>query len=249
MQADSPKTDGTMSLVQHLDELRSRLLRVVIGYVVVFAACWPASAYLLDLLVRPIRKHLFEGGEIVYINITEPFLIYMKSTALVALFVGAPFFLYQIWAFVTPGLYRRERRMVLPFLFFGSLFFFAGGLFGYFVATPVAARWLIGLGERFTAAITLRSAFQFESWLILGMGVVFELPVLIFFLSRLGLVTPRFLMRHFKIAFLIIAVLSAVLTPTGDILTMSVFAAPMTLLYLLGVLVAWIAGPAAKDRE
>lgn len=241
--------DGTMSLVEHLDELRSRLLRIVIGYVIIFAACWPASKQILDFLVRPIRKHLFEGGEIIFINPTEPFLIYMKATAILALFVGAPYFLYQLWAFVVPGLYRRERRLVVPFLVGGSLFFLAGGLFGYYVATPVAARWLLQLGEPFTAKIALRSAFQFESWLILGMGAVFETPVLIYFLSRLGLVTPRFLMRHFRVALLIIAVLSAVLTPTGDVVTMSVFATPMIVLYLLGVFVAWVAGTPRSGRD
>lgn len=238
-----------MSLVEHLDELRSRLLRVVIGYVAVFAVCWPFSQRILDFLVQPIRDHLFEGGEIVFINPTEPFFIYMKATALLALFAGAPFYLYQLWAFVAPGLYKRERRLVLPFLLAGSLCFVGGGAFGYYVAVPVAARWLLELGEPFTAKIALRSAFQFESWLILGMGVVFEMPVLIFFLSRLGLVTPRFLMRHFRIAVLVMAVLSAVLTPTGDWVTMSVFAAPMILLYLLGVFVAWMAGSPGARRD
>jgi sec-independent protein translocase protein TatC len=243
--------EGTMSLVEHLDELRSRLLRIVIGYVVIFAACWPASSRILEFLLRPIRKHLFEGGEIIFINLTEPFLIYMKATAILALFVGAPYFLYQLWAFVVPGLYRRERRLVVPFLVAGSLFFLAGGAFGYYVATPVAARWLLQLGEgaNITANIALRQAFQFESWLILGMGAVFETPVLIYFLSRLGLVTPRFLMRHFRLALLVIAVLAAVLTPTGDVVTMSVFAVPMILLYLLGVFVSWAAGAPGKDRS
>ena len=238
-----------MSLVEHLDELRSRLLRIVIGYVIIFAACWPWSQRILDFLVQPIRDHLFEGGEIIFINPTEPFFIYMKATALLALFAGAPFFLYQIWAFVAPGLYRKERRLVLPFLVAGSLCFVGGGAFGYYVAVPVAARWLLQLGEPFTAKIALRSAFQFESWLILGMGVVFEMPVMIFFLSRLGLVTPAFLLRHFRIAVLIMAVLSAVLTPTGDWVTMSVFAAPMILLYLVGVLVAWLAGTPGGKRD
>jgi sec-independent protein translocase protein TatC len=130
--------------------------------------------------------------------------------------------------------------MVIPFLVFGTSFFVAGGAFGYLVATPYAARWLIGIGAPFVASITLRSAFQFESRVILGMGAVFELPVLIFFLSRIGLVTPGFLMRHLRTAVVIIAVVAAVITPTGDVITMTVFAGPMVLLYLLGVLVSWL---------
>ena len=138
--------------------------------------------------------------------------------------------------------------MAIPFLVFGSLFFVAGGAFGYYVATPRAAEWLIGLGKSYVPTITLRSAFAFESRIILAMGAVFELPILIFFLTRLELVTPRFLLRHFRIALLIIAILSAVLTPTGDMVTMSIFVIPMTLLYLLGVGVSWAFAP-RRDKS
>ncbi len=247
MTPTSRNPEAKMSLLEHLDELRSRLFKALIGFLIAFAGCWTIAGRLLEFLVAPIRKHMFEGGEIVFINMTEPFTIYMKASALAALFVSAPWLLYQVWAFVSPGLYPKERRMVAPFIFFGTLFFVAGGWFGYVVATPTAARWLLRLGDEFHAQITLRSAFGFESWIILGMGLVFELPVVIFFLSRVGLVTPRFLMRHFRTAVLAIAVLSAVLTPTGDIPTMAVFAVPMILLYLLGVAVAWIFG--GKRRE
>ncbi len=232
-----------MSVLDHLDELRSRLVRALAGYLVAFVACWSQCDRLLSFLLRPIREHLADDGRIVFIQVTEPFIVYMKASALCALFVAAPFVLYQLWAFVAPGLYRREKRLVVPFLLFGSLFFAAGGAFGYAVATPVAADWLIGLGRGFEASITLRSAFTFESRLILAMGLVFETPVLIFFLSRVGVVTPRFLLRHFRSAVLIIAVLAAVLTPTGDMLTMSIFVVPMVVLYLLGIAVAWLFEP------
>ena len=238
--------DGTMSLLEHLDELRSRLLRSILVYIACVAACWAVSEQLLDFLVRPIRTHMFEGGEIVFIHLSEPFLIYMKAAALTALFVASPYLLYQLWAFVAPGLYKKERGLVVPFLSFGSLFFLAGGAFGYYVATPIAASWLLRLGEKFQAQITLRSAFSFESWIILGMGAVFEMPIVIFFLARIGVVTPAFLMRNFRYAVLILALLAAVLTPTGDMLTMAVFTVPMILLYLLGVGVAWLFG---RKRE
>jgi sec-independent protein translocase protein TatC len=243
-------SDGKMSLLEHLDELRKRLLKTVIGFAVAFAVCWAFVDQLVELLVAPIRKHMFEGGEIVFINLTEPFTIYMKASALAALFVSAPWILYQLWAFVSPALHPRERRLVVPFLLFGTVFFLGGGYFGYAVATPTAARWLIHLGEKYLAQITLRSAFGFESWIILGMGLVFELPVVIFFLSRVGLVTPGFLMKHFRIAVMVIVILAAVMTPTGDIPTMAVFAVPMILLYLLGVGVAWVfGGNRRKERE
>ncbi len=229
-----------MSLLEHLDELRSRLFRSAIVFVVAFGVCWAFSDRILAFIVQPIQTHLFEGDQIVFINIVEPFMIYMKASALVAIFVVSPYLLYQLWAFVAPGLHDHENRLVVPFLFFGTAFFVAGGAFGYYVATPTAARWLIQLGQPFHASITLRSAFSFESWIILGMGAVWEMPVLIFFLSRIGVVTPAFLMKHFRVAVLVMAILSAVLTPTGDVMTMTIFAGPMILLYLLGVGVAWV---------
>jgi sec-independent protein translocase protein TatC len=164
----------------------------------------------------------------------------MKAAGLAGVFLASPYLLYQVWAFVAPGLYPRERRMVVPFLAFGTLFFLAGGAFGYAVATPVAARMLIEMGRGYTANITLGSAFQFESRVVLAMGLVFELPVLVFFLSRLGIVTPAFLLRHLRHAVLAIAILAALVTPTGDMITMMVFAGPMVVLYLLGILVSWI---------
>jgi sec-independent protein translocase protein TatC len=231
-----------MSLLEHLDELRSRLFRCGIVFVLTLAACWAVSDPILKFLLKPIEEHLAEGESLVFIHITEPFMIYVKASAIAALFLSAPYLLYQLWAFVAPGLYKRERSMFIPFLFFGTLFFLGGGAFGYYVAARVAAAWLIDLGHNFEAAITLRSGFQFLSRVIIGMGAVFELPILIFFLSRIGVITPRFLMRHFRTAVLLIAVLAAIITPTGDVLTMSVFAGPMILLYLLGVLVAWLFG-------
>jgi len=250
MPPTNPNAETSMSILEHLDELRSRLIRILLVLVALVCACWAFSDKILDFLLVPIREHLLEGGEIVYITPAEVFMTLMTASLIAALFLGAPYVLYEIWAFVAPGLYRHERRMVVPFLLSGTLCFLAGGAFGYYVAVPVAAGWLLGLGQEFTAQITLRSAFQFESRVILAMGLVFELPILIFFLSRMGVVTPRFLMRNFRFAVLTIAVLAAVLTPTGDILTMSVFAGPMILLYLIGVVVSWLfAGKAAARTE
>jgi sec-independent protein translocase protein TatC len=242
MQAKEDQPESAMSVLEHLDELRSRLGRSVLVLAIIIGVCWAFSDRILQFLLIPIRRHLLEGDEIVFITPIEPFMTYMKASAILAIFICAPYLLYQIWAFVAPGLYKHERKLVIPFLALGTLFFVAGGAFGYYVATPIASGWLIGLGENFTAQITLQSAFQFESRIILAMGLVFETPIIIFFLSRIGVVTPQFLMRHFKTAVLIIAVLAAILTPTGDVLTMSVFAGPMILLYLLGVGVSWMFG-------
>ncbi len=249
MDPTNEKHDGTMSLLDHLDELRSRLFRCAVVFFATLAVAWGFSDRIVEFLVAPIRDNLFEGGQLVFIHLTEPFVVYLQASGLAALFVSSPYLLYQFWAFVSPGLYRHERKLVVPFIVFGTAFFTAGGAFGYLVATPIAASWLIGLGESFQASLTLRSAFQFEARVVLGMGLVFELPILIFFLSWIGLVTPGFLMRHFKVAVLVIAVVAAVITPTGDMLTMTVFAGPMVLLYLLGVGLSWLVGRRAKSVE
>ncbi len=231
--------DATMSFLEHLDELRARLVRCAVAFVVALAACWTWSGPLLRALLHPVQDRLPSGG-IVFIHLTEPFTTYMKTAALAAVFVTAPFWLYQLWAFVAPGLYAHERRLVVPFLLFGTACFAGGGVFGYAVVTPLAADWLVRLGTDYQPALTLHSAFQFVSRLTLAMGAVFEMPVVIALLARAGLLTPAFLVRHFRVAVVVIAVAAAVLTPTGDLITMTVFGAPMVILYLIGVGVAWL---------
>lgn len=242
MSEEPPSHEGTMSFLGHLDELRSRLFRCAVAFVVALAACWTFRESLLHFLLRPLREHIAGAGDIVFLNVTEPFFVYMKASAVIAVFTCAPWFLFQAWGFVAPGLYRRERLLIVPFLVFGTAFFVAGGAFGYYVAVPRAAGWLLDVGRDFRAALTLGSAFHFVSWMVLGMGAVFELPLVIFFLARLGVVTPGFLMRHFKVAVLCMAVIAAVITPSGDMLTMAIFVGPMVGLYLLGVAVAWLFG-------
>ncbi|HZN54904.1 MAG TPA: twin-arginine translocase subunit TatC [Candidatus Polarisedimenticolaceae bacterium] len=239
-----------MSFLEHLDELRSRLFRVALVFVVLLAGCWLVSDKILRFLLRPIREHLFGGGDIVFLALTEPFMVYMKASAVAALFLAMPYVLWQLWGFVAPGLYPGERRAGALFIMLGTLFFAAGGAFGYYVAIPVTARWLLSLGSQFKAQLTLQSAFEFESRLLLGAGLVFEMPVVILVLARFGIVTPSFLMRHFRLAVMIIAITAAVVTPSGDALTMSLFALPMIGLYLLGVGFAWIAArKAAAPRS
>lgn len=181
-------------------------------------------------------------------------MLYVKVAGLAAIFVASPVVLYQIWRFVSPGLYARERRMAVPFIFSGTLFFLAGGAFAYYVAFPFAVQFLLDVGQDFKAVITVERYFSFLMTVILGLGVMFELPVLIVLLSMIGVVTPQFLVRKMRWAILIIAFLSALLTPTPDIFNMSLFALPTMGLYLLGIggsfLVQWLRRrrPAAEDR-
>jgi sec-independent protein translocase protein TatC len=244
----APSTEPAMSFLEHLDELRSRLFRIAIVFVVLLAGCWLISDRILAFLMKPIREHLFGGGEIIFISLTEPFMVYMKASAMAALFVSAPYILWQFWGFVAPGLYKAERRAGALFIVTGTLFFLAGGAFGYYVAMPMTSQWLISLGSQFRAQLTLQSAFEFESRMLLGAGLVFEMPIVILVLSRFGIVTPGFLMRHFRMAIMVIAIAAAVITPSGDALTMTVFALPMIALYLIGVGFAWIAAKPSAGK-
>jgi sec-independent protein translocase protein TatC len=230
-----------MGFLEHLDELRRRLLRSLLAIGLAFALALTQARAILDFLLAPIRPYLGEQKP-VFIDLTEPFLLYMKVGFLASLFLSAPFVLYQVWGFVSPGLYARERRYAFPFIGFATVFFVLGGAFGYYVGFPVAVRFLLSIADGFQPALRISSLFGFESKIILGMALVFELPTVVYFLARLGLVTPSFLWRNFKYAVLIIFIVAAVITPTPDVVTQCVFAAPMFLLYLIGILVARVFG-------
>jgi len=231
-----------MGLLEHLDELRKRIVRALIAFAVAFFVCWSWSSEIYQFLAQPIYRYLPEGTKLAFLGITDPFLVYMKVAALAATFVSSPIILYQLWAFVAPGLYRHERRLAAPFIFFGTMLFLSGGAFAYYVAFPFAVEFLLQMGTEFTATITVDSYLSFLMTVILGLGLMFELPTLIFFLSRLGLVTPAFLMRHFRWAVLGIFVLAAVITPTPDVVNMCIFALPTLGLYLVGVAVSALFG-------
>ncbi|HXO18819.1 MAG TPA: twin-arginine translocase subunit TatC [Thermoanaerobaculia bacterium] len=224
-----------MSLMEHLEELRKRILWSLLGVGLLFFPCWSYSREIFAFLVAPIQRYLPPGTKLVYLKLTEPFILYFKVAGLAALFLASPFVLYQIWRFISPGLYERERRYALPFVFFTTFFFLAGGAFGYYVAFPYAAQFLLGVGKDLTPVITVDNYFGFLITVLLGLGLMFELPVLIFLLSVLGVVTPRFLMRQFRWAVVIIFTVAAIVTPTPDIFNQCVFAIPGVLLYLLGV--------------
>jgi sec-independent protein translocase protein TatC len=187
------------------------------------------------------------GEQLAFTDLPGPFMLYIKVALLTAIFVASPVLLIQLWMFLRPGLYRRERRLFLPFVFFTTMFFVAGGYFGYLVAFPMVVRFLLGVGEGFKQVVTINAYFSMMSKILLGMGLVFEMPMLIFFLARLGVVSARQLLRWFRWAVLLIFVTAAIITPTPDVATQTVFAVPMILLYLLGVVVAAIFGTKRED--
>jgi sec-independent protein translocase protein TatC len=238
-----------MSLLDHLDELRRRLGFSAIAIFVAFLGCWYFAKPIFEVIEQPLTQFLPKGDKLAFTGLVDPFMLYIKVALLAGIFLASPVVLWQLWLFVSPGLYRRERRMVLPFIFFTTLFFVTGGFFGWKVAFPMVCRFLLQVGSDFRQVITVNEYFSMASKTILGLGLVFELPIMMLFLARIGVVTHKFLLRQFRYAVLLIFVVAAIITPTPDIATQSVFAVPMIALYLLGVLVAWLFGKKPEPAE
>lgn len=235
-----------MTLIEHLEELRDRVVRSLIAVIVTFAVCWIFVEQIADFLARPIYAAV-PDKKLAFLGITDPFILYVKIAALAALFVASPIVLYQFWRFVAPGMYKKERFYAIPFVLFGSIFFIGGGVFAYLVAFPFAVEFLIGMGASFEPVITVDKYFRFLMVVVLGLGLMFELPLVIFFLAQIGVVTPRFLMRHFRWAVLGIFVAAALITPTPDVVNLCLFALPTIGLYLLGVGAAALVGRKPKE--
>ena len=229
-----------MGFLDHLEELRRRLLISVIAVIVGFLACWTFAETIFGYLQAPLTRFLPPGDKLAFTRLTAPFFLYMKVAFFAGLFVAAPVILLQLWLFIAPGLYKKERRLAAPFIIFGSLFFILGGYFGYRYLLPATCSFFVETGKQFKQMVTVDDYFSFASVIILATGVVFETPILIFFLARLGIVTPAFLMQKFKYAIVLAFVISAVITPTPDMVTQAALAVPMILLYLLGVGVAYL---------
>src|SRR5580700_6694482 len=195
---DEPTPDAmpTMGFLDHLEELRRRLVYSIAAVAVGFFACWWKVERIYDVMQRPIMSALKANGlseKLVYLNPVEPFNLYLKIAALAGLFLTSPFVLYQVWMFISPGLYRNEKRYVTPFMVSTIALFSAGGYFGYSVVYPRALAVLISFGKQFTPMITISEYTSLFLSIILGMGLIFEMPILIFFLALMGIVSAGFM--------------------------------------------------------
>src|SRR5437868_5851095 len=245
-----------MSLLEHLEELRKRIIYSLIAVAVGFMAAWHWAEVIYGYMERPIIAALHanhQSEKLVYTNPTDPFNMYLKIGLIAGIFLASPAVLYQVWMFISPGLYKHEQRYILPFLFVTVGLFLGGGLFGYFVVYPAALDFLLSQGKQFQAMITIGEYTDLFLTVIIGLGVVFEMPTIIFFLALLGVVDWKFLLKHFRIAILGIFTIAAILTPTTDILNMCIFAGPMVVLYFFSVGIAWLVSSkrrrAKKERS
>jgi sec-independent protein translocase protein TatC len=197
-------------------------------------------------IVDALRAHGL-SEKLVYLNPVDPFNLYLKIAAIAGLFLTSPFVLYQVWMFISPGLYRNEKRYVMPFMVSTIALFSTGGYFGYRIVYPRALDFLIGFGAQFQPMITISEYTSLFLSIILGMGLIFELPIIIFFLALMGIVSAGFMWKNFRYAILLIFIVAAIVTPTPDILSMCIFAAPMVGLYIASIGIAWLVHP--KQRK
>ncbi len=245
MAAEDP--EARMSFLDHLEELRSRLLKALVSLAVGFGIAWNFRNEIFHFMVAPLRT-AYPGLELIATSPTESLMLYMKMAFFVGIFLAAPFLLYQVWAFISPGLYPNEKSYAVPFIFFGTLFFVSGAAFGHYYLFPLSFSFLGTFGgEDIKFMPRVSEYYSFYSWFLLALGIVFQVPVVIFVLARIGLVNATFLLRHFKWAVLGSFIVAAVVTPTPDMVTQALLAMPMIGLYLLGVLVAALFGKKRRD--
>ena len=234
---------GKMSFLDHLDELRTRLIASFGALAVGFMICFGFIDPIFDFIMEPLTDVLEEGGTLIYTDATEAFFLRLKMAALAGLVIGTPVIMSQLWLFIAPGLYAHEKKFAIPFVALASIFFIGGAFFGHYVLFRVAWGFFGSFGSateylEFTPRI--QPAFTLYVRLVLACGVIFQLPTIVFFLARMGVASSRFLIRNFKYAFLLCFVVAAILTPTPDPVTMTVMAGPMLALYVLSIGIAWV---------
>jgi sec-independent protein translocase protein TatC len=236
-----------MSFMEHLEELRSRIIRALYGLAVAFVVSLVYAGKLWDIVSDPAveaLKHLHvDPPQLAQLTPMESFsIIWVKLPLLCSVFVASPWVVYQVWAFIAPGLYKKERRMAMPFVLITAGLFITGGLFAYFLAFRFGLEFLLGIGmsNNVRPVVSITEYFDLFVNVTLGVALVFELPVLIFMLTLLRVLSPRFLIRHSRYAILIIVIVAAIITPTPDVFNLMLFAIPMCALYFVGVFVSYL---------
>jgi sec-independent protein translocase protein TatC len=246
---DEPEEDGMarMSFLEHLEELRKRLLYAIGGIGVAFFLCLLFSDQLWDIVRAPaesaLRNLKVNPPNLKQISPMDTFqVMWMKIPILFAIFLSSPWILYQVWAFIAPGLYKKERRLAAPFILSSAGLFILGGVFAYFIAFRYGLEFLLGLGigKGVDPAVSLTEYYDLFVDVMLGVGIVFEIPVLLFLLTLLHVANPAFLVRHSRYAILAIVALAAVITPTGDVFNLALFATPMIILFYVGIFASYL---------
>lgn len=241
-----------MSLLEHLQELRKRLVYSLLSIAGGFGIAYGFHDKIAALMIAPITTALASHHlptKLVYTNPMDGFNFYLKIGLFGGIIIASPFILYQVWLFIAPGLYQNEKRYVVPFMAATIGLFLAGAFFGYQFVYPGALEFLIGYSKQFTPMVTIGEYMELFSTVILGLGIVFELPILVFFLSLFGLVSSKWLWKNVRYAILCIFIVAGIITPTPDPLSMCIFATPMLLLYVISIGVAHMVHPDHRNKK
>lgn len=236
--------EGKMSFLEHLEELRKRIINAALGIAVGIAASFFFIQRIYDFLTAPAIATLPEGSRLIYTQPTEAFSLYIQISLISGAVLAAPWIMLQVWGFIAPGLYANEKRFVVPFVLFSTVGFLGGAAFNHYVAYPFIMTYFASFNTpNLVYMPQLTYVFGLYVKMLLGLGLIFQMPTVVFFLAKMRVVTARFLLRQFKLAVLLIFITAAVVTPTGDPMTLMIFAAPMLGLYTLSIAIAFIVGP------
>ena len=243
--------DGKMSLLEHLDELRKRIIRACLGVLVGILVGFLYINDIFNFVLQPTMRAMPAGRTLIYTRPGEAFSMYVTVSLITGAIIASPFIMFQVWKFIAPGLYSNEKRFAIPFVLFSSIGFVGGAAFNHYIAFPFMMIFFASFNTQDVAFMPrLEDVFSLYAKMLLGLGVIFQMPTVVFFLAKMKMVTARFLIRHFKYAFLLFFIAAAVITPTGDPVNMTIFAAPMLILYGVSILIAWIVVPSrAKEDE
>jgi sec-independent protein translocase protein TatC len=237
-------SEGKMSFLEHLEELRKRIINSCIGIAVGIGLSFFYIQEIYDFLTAPAVATLPEGSRLIYTQPTEAFSLYIQISLISGAALAAPWIMYQVWRFIAPGLYANEKHFVVPFVLFSTLGFAGGAAFNHYVAYPFIMTYFASFNTpRLVYMPQLSYVFGLYVKMLLGLGLIFQMPTIVFFLAKMKVLTARFLVRQFKLAILLIFITAAVITPTGDPMTLMIFAAPMIGLYTLSIAIAFIVGP------
>ena len=231
-----------MSFLEHLDELRKRLIHCAVALVAgVFVSFFFLDRF-FNFVFVPLQATLPPGGTFITTEAPEYFMLYLKVGLLLGFFIALPYIVFQLWLFIAPGLYSHEKRFAIPFVLFASVFFLAGAAFAHYIAFPVTWNFFIDFSKGGFVQVmpTIGPTFALYVKVVLAFGVIFQMPTVVFFLARMGVVNARFLIKNIKYAILIIFILAAVLSPGGDLASQFLMAGPMLVLYAFSILIAWI---------
>ena len=247
---DDESPGGKMSFLEHLDELRKRIVHACIGIAVGVLVGFYWISDIFNFLMAPARAALPPGTTLIYTQPGEAFSLWITVSLIAGAVIAAPYIMYQVWMFIAPGLYSNEKRFAIPFVFLSTGFFLLGAAFNHYVAFKFIMIFFASFNSvdlRFMPKLS--DVFGLYTKMLIGIGIVFQMPTVIFFLAKMRLVTAKFLAKNFKFALLLIFIVAAVITPTGDPMTQMIFAAPMIGLYGLSIIVAWLVAPRRMATE